>query len=81
MTRALALVCGIGLPLWEPAIITHHVWVELALIPNFHNRNVLVEPFAMLIAYLTQIRWEEIKMRMQEVHFQRHPTAHSLIGL
>ena len=60
-------------------MIFHHVWVEQALIPSFHDRNVLVEPFVMLIAYLTQNRWEEIKMRMQEVHFKRHPTAHSLI--
>ena len=80
-TLALVLVCGIDLPLWEPAVITHHVWVEPALIPCFHDRNVLVEPFAMFITYLTQIRWEEIKMRMQEVHFKRHPTAHSPIGL
>ena len=30
----------------------------------------VVGPFAMLIAYLTQIRWEEIKMRMQEAHLR-----------
>ena len=56
----------------DPAIVIHHVFIPSSLIPDFHDLQILVESFTLLITDSTKIFWKRINVAEQEMNFESH---------
>ena len=73
-------VIGLGyIPLQCPAIVCHHTWGPLVLVPLFHSQNVLVKSFTMFVTDFAEIFREEFQVGLQKVDFQTHIASHSFV--
>ena len=57
------------IPLQCPAIVCQHTWGPLALVPLFHNHNVLMKSFTVFVNDFAEIFWEKIQVGLQKVDF------------
>ena len=58
-----------------PAVVCHHVCVPSPLIAAFHNFDILMETFSMLITHRTKVFWKSVLVIFEVVHFDAHITS------
>jgi len=54
------------IPVQCPAIVCQYTWGPLAMVPLFHNHNVLMKSFTVFITDFTEIFWEKSKWDSKE---------------
>ena len=66
-------VCSVcALAHLTPAVVSHHALTPVPLIHLFHQFDVLMESFSLLLVHCIKIVSKIIHMAMQEVYFHTH---------
>jgi hypothetical protein len=81
LSTQITLVCIWGLSLTLTAVVTQHTWIPFPLAAFLHDRNALMKPSIVLVAYASKVSWITVQVRRKKVYLLWHIAAHHSVRI